>query len=358
MFLNWTIASGVLIFALIPEMLAAFISLRGYLIYHYNIFKFIFLTWFSLWLGNLCIALGYIFLNFTIYRIGVLISIPLAYSTVAMVDSFEREFTESWKLVLITIISSMLLVLSFEPGAIALNTSTLGELGPSLQGPFMYAGGLLFIVDGGFWAYYMWKIYHRAPSSIRKYAGINLLGGLLAGPGSMIVFASGLIWLIPGTDYLLIGCGAFLCAYAFWKEPKLGYVLPFKVYKLLVVQEYGSIPLYSHNWRKLPIDDNILFSGALSGISMILRESLGGWMISEIKFDQGRLIVSSSKEPGVIFVLITSNSTSILRDGLVVFQQQFLKCFASEIRDREQNLVKFERAEELIRTAFPFVVEY
>ena len=355
--INWSIASLILLLALIPEFLAILISFRGYLRYRYKFFQYMLLTWVSLWLSNGFILWGYLTLDFVMYNVGILFVIPLVFSTVFMVDSLARDSVDPLKLVFTSILSALLVAFSFTENSVELNTSILGEDGPSLQGPILYIIGLIFIVAGLLWFYYMLKVYLNSPKSVKKYATINLIGAFLAGPGSMVVFITGTIWLIPGTDYFLIGVGALFLSYAFWKQPQLGYVLPFQVYQLMVVDSHGSIPLFTHTWNMLKYKDTALFSGALSGITSILKESLGGWNMEEIQFDMGRLIITYTHETNLMFVLITSSSNSILRNGLKMFQSKFISAFSKELRHREGNLRKFDKASDLIHEIFPFVLE-
>ena len=80
----------------------------------------------------------------------------------------------------------------------------------------------------------MLKIYLLSPPSIKKYTLINLVGAIIAGPISAFIYVFGTNWYIPGLDYITITIGAILTAYAFLKEPKIGYVLQFKIMFLCI----------------------------------------------------------------------------------------------------------------------------
>jgi len=175
-------------------------------------------------MAELCfILLSYLTMNFVVYRIGIVFTIPLVFSTIFLVDSIARDSVDPIKLVFASILSALLVVFSLIEDSVTINESIMGEIGPSVQGPLKFIVGLIFIVAGLLWFYYMLKIYLNAPKSIKKYALTNLIGAIIAGLASIVVFTTGAIWLIPGTDYFLIGVGAMWLSFAFWKQPQLGY---------------------------------------------------------------------------------------------------------------------------------------
>ncbi len=342
--------------ATLPEFLALIISLKGFRKWHYPHFKYMSITWGSLVAGNLLLAIAYLTLDFELYRAGIIASAPLTFAIMALVDSVSRQKVDPLKLFVVTAASSALVIYAFEPGSIALNTSLLGEIDPALRGNFMVSGSLIFLLAGLMWLLYMGKIHFRAPPGIKKYSKINFAGAIIAGPGSIIAFATGFVWIIPGTDYLLIGIGAFLCAYAFAHQPKLGYVLPFNVYRLMVVDIEAGITLYTYDWDESGLVDSFLFSGALQGVCTILQESVGKGSVQDIHFDQGVLVIQRVKDHPVAFVLIASRSSPILQDALQLFADRFVIEFGVQIKRDRTELTQFAATHSLVDTAFPFVV--
>ncbi|MHA1332334.1 MAG: hypothetical protein ACTSR2_14800, partial [Candidatus Hodarchaeales archaeon] len=302
--------------ALLPESIAVIMSLRGFLQTGYHHFLYMFLTWSFLLVGNFFLAIAYFTLDFTLYKLGVIASVPLMFSIMVLVDSLSRDHIDPFKLFIVSIIATSVLIFAFEPDAVILHQTLLDETTPSMQGNFMLFSSAVFIVSGFMWVYYMTKIHISAPKSIKKYSKINLSGALIAGPGSAIAFASGFVWIFPGTDYMLIGIGALLCSYSFVKQPKLGYVLPFNVYRLLVIDTNIGMPIYSFTWDSHDLMDSLLFSGAFHGIIMILNESLSRGLVKEITLDQGKLLLKQADDIPLVFVLIASKSHLLLKQGL------------------------------------------
>ena len=288
--LNITTGTIIISLALIPEFIAVGISLRGYFTKKYPHFLYMSFTWFFMFVGTFLLALSYLFIDKALYPFAIIANAPLTFSIMLLVDSISRKNVDPWKLIAVTIVSTCLIVFSVDSNAVIINKDFFGESAPALSGRFDLAGSAIFIIAGFFWLYYMAKIYINAPLSIKRDAGINLLGAIIAGPGAAIAFASGFVWILPGTDYACIAIGALTCAYAFNRQPKLGYVLPFKVYRIMIINSNSGITLFSYDWDKVQPFDNQLFSAALTGICSILNESLGKGIIREIEFEQGVLI--------------------------------------------------------------------
>jgi len=352
------ISTGIMFAATIPELIAVIISLNGYIKTKYLHFFYMFFTWFFLWLGNLLIGIAYLTFNFTIYRIGIVISAPLAFAIMGLVDSISREHIHALKLFIIATISTALFIFAFEVNSVSYNVSLLGETTLAMQGPFMITGSLTFIFSGLLWIYYMLKIHFHAPVSVKRYSSVNLIGAVLAGPGSFLAFSTGLIWIFPGSDYLLIGSGALLCAYAFWHQPELGYILTFKVFKLMCIKSESGVPIYSYDWDSRNIADPTLLSGAIQAISGILNEGLGKGFVKEVKFDEGMMLIHRTNDPALMVVLITSKSSPILVNGLTQFATDFQKEFKQELNAKLLELRCFLSADALIKKNFPFLPIY
>lgn len=210
--LDFSVGTIVLFIATIPELIALFISVRGYITKRYPHFIFMSSTWFFMFFGTLLLAIAYFDTNIEIYRLAILANIPIMFSIMLLVDSISRQDIDPRKLFVMTIVMTATIIFSFDSNAIKINVSYLGEHAPALAGRFDVAGSALFLLGGFFWLFYMAKIYIHAPKNIKKDALINLIGAIIAGPGAALAFSSGFVWYLPGTDYVCIACWCFdLC---------------------------------------------------------------------------------------------------------------------------------------------------
>lgn len=356
--LNITTGAIILSVATIPELLALLMSLRGYWTRKYRYYLYMSFTWLFIFMANVLLAISYLYIDTTLYRIAIIINAPITFSMMFLVDSVSRKKVDPVKVLITSIVSTSLVIFAFEPGAVVINTSYLGEKAPAMAGDFDLAGSMLFALAGLFWLYYMVKIYLSAPDNLKKDSTINLLGALIAGPGSGIAFASGFVWYLPGTDYICIAIGALTCAYAFTKQPKLGYVLSFKVYRLMTINSNSGITLFSYDWIKDQPLDNQLFSAALTGICSILNESLGKGIIREIEFEQGILILQQIENYPIFFVLIANESRPILKNALQLFSKGFSGEFSIDLVENNIELSRYDVSDSILKETFPFVVEY
>lgn len=356
--LNITTGAIILSIATIPELLALLMSLRGYWTRKYRYYLYMSLTWLFIFMANVLLVVSYLNIDTTLYRIAIIINAPITFSMMLLVDSVSRKTVDPVKVLVTTIVSTSLVIFAFEPGAVVINTSYLGEKAPAMAGDFDLAGSMLFALAGLFWLYYMVKIYFSAPDNIKKDSTINLIGALIAGPGSGIAFASGFVWYLPGSDYVCIAIGALTCAYAFTKQPKLGYVLSFKVYRIMTINTQSGLALYTYDWENEPLFEDQLFSGALIGISAILNESLNKGIIKEIEFEQGKLIVKQLEDYPIFFVLLANESRPILHSALDLFSKAFRNTFPVEEVSDYIETSKFTSADNLLQEHFPFVVNY
>jgi hypothetical protein len=216
------------------------------------------------------------------------------------------------------------------------------------------------------WVYYAWKIHAKAPASIKKYSRLNLVG--------VLVFAGGSLWgstgLIPNTPEslvpiidairweIILGVAFFMIALAYAKAPNLANVLPFVAIRLSIIDIKAGIALFNHDWaRRNDLIHEDLFSSMLSGISMILNESVRKGNIREIHLDKARLLLKRSDEHPIAFVLITSHPTKTLRNALEVFAARFIARYADQLGELGE-ISKFHSTTDIVHDCFPFALEY
>ncbi len=247
-----------------------------------------------------------------------------------------------------------MIIFAFQPDAVRMNVSTLGEVSPALDGAFLVASAFLLAVAGFLWIFYAIKIHINLPEDHRHYSFINLIGASIAGPGSVVVFVSGVIWILPGIDYLFVAIGSLLCSFAFLKEPKLGFVLPFKVFSMTAFGIDSGLPVYSHYWDKSEFTDYTMVSGMIKGISDIFQESFNKGSIREVIFEEGILLIYSLNNVG--YVLLVSNTSYALRQSLELFANKFNNRYKKLIDSENINIALYEDSDDIIEYAFPFVI--
>ncbi len=345
----------ILTISILPSLLALGISVLGFKKHRYPHFLSMSISWLFIFLSIIFLSYAYWSLNILVYILAILITIPIGFSISWLIDTVSRVDMDVYKIIILTFFSTLMLVFAFDEQAISINISKMNEVAPSLNGYFMLSGAIIFLLYSSLWFYYNTKIYYKSPSNIKKYALLSLIGATMSGPIASLSFATGLVWLFPGIDYMFVSMGVFLSSYSFWKEPKLGYVLPFKVYAVISVDLISGIPLYSYEWNKIDELNIILFSGAIRGLFDLMGESIGKGQVEEIKLKDAAIQIYNQSEHNVGFLLISSNVSKVLKIGLKAFAEEFCFVFRKEINDDRYFVSQFDKADKIILEKFPFV---
>ncbi|MFX0099089.1 MAG: hypothetical protein ACFFCS_05865 [Candidatus Hodarchaeota archaeon] len=291
-------------------------------------------------------------------KISVFILAPLTFFVAIVVDMIDKESVDIWKMVVASITSTALLIFLLDENAIYIDHYPMGELGLFLAPEVYISLAILALFTGGMFVYYMAKMNFKTPKDLKKYSRLLLTGALIMGLGAPLVTALRIRDFIPGSTSLAFACGAFISAIAFVRQPKLAYILPFKVLRLSIIDTEGGILLYNYTWSKR--DDLIndeLFSSMLQGISLILNEAVKQGDVEEIKLNKAFLFLKRSHEYPVACVLVATKPSGSIREGLEQFASRFFEKFKNDFSP-PFKVGKFESASELIEETFPFIPHF
>ncbi|MFX0101405.1 MAG: hypothetical protein ACFFCS_17655 [Candidatus Hodarchaeota archaeon] len=279
------------------------------------------------------------------------------YFVILMVESISRASVDSRKIFFLTAISGFFLYTIYRPGR-PLTVYVDGELQYNTDPDFIIAQFLFILYIGIALLHCFYKVYKNSPKKMKSIAAINLLGMFFITIISDVSVTLRLSEYIPQFHMICIGIGSFLTSYAFWRKPQLAYILPFKALRLSVIDTNTGLPLFSFDWVKDPklVDQNLL-SSMLQGLSMVLDEAVNRGKISEIKLDNGLIILEQDKQYPIVFALITTKTSQILRDSLKNFSECFIEKYSNEFQNSTQTHL-FERATVHIPECFPLIPEY
>ncbi|MFX1366617.1 MAG: hypothetical protein ACFFCE_16815 [Promethearchaeota archaeon] len=214
----------------------------------------------------------------------------------------------------------------------------LNVLGDLIQG----IGALIIIYWGS-------KTWRNTPFFIKKDSLIYLTGIILMGPITIIVYffyyfdAVFIIW-----TNIFFSIGVLIFNIAIVKEPKLLYILPFTVYRIIIKDREGA-PLYDYDWSESNINENI-FTGFLNAVQLMSEEVMNIGGILDISLENGILIVYESKY--ITVGLVSSKSSKLLRDTVIEFTQDFERKFEWELKKFEKDMKQYLGAFELIKKHF------
>ncbi len=194
-----------------------------------------------------------------------------------------------------------------------------------------------------------------APGSIKKFARMFFVGGIIATLGTTMVTFLGLGIYVPGSTQLSAAIGTYIFAVALVREPKIFYLMPSNAIRVAIFETKGGVALFSHTWpgQEIVVDESI-FAGLLQGVSLFIRESLNRGELREITVDQATLIIQRRTDHPIAFVLVVTRPTKTFRRAL----QTFANRFVTQFQDCFNNLTKvsqFAPAFTLVNECFPYV---
>jgi hypothetical protein len=261
-------------------------------------------------------------------------------------------------MVVLCILTTAFVLVSMDPDAIHYEEFPGDASRAVYTTEFMAVVAALVLAVGVVFVYIMVTMHINAPSSLKKHTRLGLVSGVALGiivPSAMIL---GLRHYFPGIIMISVGLGLIPWIYAILNQPKVAYILPFKVFRLTVLDTQGGIPLFSHTWgTQDELADEALYSGMLQGIGMILDESVKKGAIREINLEDAVILMDKSIQYHVACVLLASKSTQTLRHALESFADEFFEKY-SGFFDLIGDLGKFAGATELVEEHFTFVPDY
>ncbi|MBY8985678.1 MAG: hypothetical protein KGD65_11450 [Candidatus Lokiarchaeota archaeon] len=208
--------------------------------------------------------------------------------------------------------------------------------------------------------YFIWgfQTWRKAPLELKRLVTILLFGTTLFSIITALMYAlGGFIKIFNSIGFILNGVGAFITIIVILKEPKIIYILPFKAYRILVLDANEGIALYIYNWAKLGRIEENIFSSVLQTVGSILDEILKKGEVREIQMDRAVLLIQHDKRYPIASVLVATRSTKSLRYSLNSFYDQFISNFYKE-GDDLHDVSRFRDADNLVEKIFDFIPKY
>lgn len=360
--LNWTIASVIGLISLIPNFAIVVVVSYYYIKQRYRYILLLNLTFLCFFLYNLMQELAFLTLNPFLYTVGNFCFLPGAFFLILSFDSIARESVDPKKIYLLLIVSVVAMVVALDPAHTFVGMYPNGEMGIFVSDLLMVLSGNVSFIVVGLFLYYAVRIYRNAPASLKTSARFFLGGALVLGIGMASVFSLAYVIDIqaaaPGLIYLITAIAAVFLGIALAREPKLAYLLPFRVIRLTVIEVHKGIALFTHTWsQQETLADKDLFSGMLQGISSLLDESLKKGSVREIYLEEAVIIIEESRKFPVACVLIATKSTRSLREALASFSKRFFTKFAPNFA-MPSDISQFDPAITLVADRFSFIPEY
>ncbi len=319
------------------------------------------LTYLSLTSWEVSKGLAILFFSFTYAILSVILWIPITFSVALLYDVMTRESVETGKMMLISFLSAVLLFLCFDLRYYYQFLYPNGDPSIFIQDTLLSVIlGLVLIIMVSV-IYLGIKFWRNAPEELKNWIYLANVGILFQQIMAPLVTALKINQSIPAFSDIFFAIGTLLMGVVYAKQPKLGFLLPFKASRLVIIERDKSIPLYDHIWNKKDflIDEN-LFSGMISALGHFVKETIQKGNIKEIQLEESLVILKQSDRLHVVFVLLATKSSASLRSALNLFADVFTKKYRNEIdqfqKTADVNL--FKDTPKVIDECFPFIPYY
>nr|MDO8109085.1 hypothetical protein [Candidatus Sigynarchaeota archaeon] len=317
----------------VPLGFTLFLTTRQYTKWKYRHALYMMFAWLLLIISNVFRVIEKTLTYVT--KVTFVLYIPITFFMLLLIDSISRESVEPVKIIIASVLSVLYVT--------------------NQQSLFI---GLLVMFLISIATYYILIIYWNAPASLKRQARLALVGCVIFGFGNMVIAYSKLEYIFPGATSLSSAIGYFIYAISFVREPRLAYILPFRVISLTVFETTGGIPVFSHTWKKTGefIDDS-LFSGMLQGIGLVLDEMINAGDLEEIKTSRAVLLIKKCKTHSIACVLVTTRYSRTLRLALHAFAEKFFAKYQQFVTKTIETS-QFASASTLVDECFAFIPTY
>ena len=355
MALIWSTGVIIAFISLIPSALATISTLIQYFKDKYPHLKYLAGMWGCGTIWILFQAVSDLFSSIPLHFICFYSSIVMGYFAILFVDSVTRDSIDIFKIILMTISSTAVVLLSFlQDDAVIIETEARTPY-PTFNGDFKIAAIIQMILVVLVFVYGSIKIYIYTPGNLKKYSMLNVLGTYLWGIQPLWFQFTDLEKDTPGISTASMAVGILIIAIIFIKKPKLAYILPFKTYRIMIQNTNTGIIFFKHDWNKLeaPDSENI-FSGIMQAISTIFEHTINKGKVKKIRFEEAEITFKASEKVPLACILISSDSSITLRSSFDKFANDVFKDDIN-IEKISHSMNKYDNGNVFLIKHFPFI---
>ncbi len=212
-----------------------------------------------------------------------------------------------------------------------------------------------FMIFYVLWSFHTWR---KAPADLKRLTSYLLFGSTIFSIVTGVLYAIGsLIKVFNAIGFFVNGIGAFITILVILKDPRIIYILPFKAYRILVVDTIASVALFKYDWAKAGEVEENIFTMMIQAIGSVLDDILKKGDVQEIQMDRAVILINHNNENSIASVLIASKSSKSLRYGLKRFNEEFVTQFQKTLED-SRKVSDFVEGSKIVEQVFGFVPSY
>ena len=212
-----------------------------------------------------------------------------------------------------------------------------------------------FMIFYFLWSFHTWR---KAPADLKRLTSYLFIGSAIFSIVTGVMYAIGtFIKTFNAIGFFVNGIGAFITILVILKDPRIIYILPFKAYRILVVDTIASVALFKYDWAKAGEVEENIFTMMIQAIGSVLDDILKKGVVQEIQMDRAVLLINHNKENSIASVLIASKSSKSLRYGLKRFNEEFVRRFQRTL-ESSRKVSDFNEGLKVVEQVFDFVPSY
>lgn len=224
-----------------------------------------------------------------------------------------------------------------------------GYLRVAWLGLFDFMGLVMSLIMLFYLFYWGLKTWLNAPLLLKREATFFFLGimlsSIIAGTLYTLHFLNPLLIVVSDIIFI-IGYSIILGIILY--EPKILYILPFDVHRILVKDKNGNL-LYEHDWSSSYINET-MFTGFINAVQLMSEEILNSGGLLDINLKERILILHENQE--ITVGLVASKASKLLRDAIKGFSDEFQTQFQKELKKSLTDPICYEKAYLLIDKYF------
>ncbi len=157
---------------------------------------------------------------------------------------------------------------------------------------------------------------------------------------------------VEAISYVVVAVAMILVAKSYSIDPRIAFVIPHRVYLVVVVNKTG-IMKYSHEFKKGWATDPILISGAITAVASIFSEFYNtNVYLKQIDFMKSKILVKWDKE--YFIALFTDKDSDVIVSGLNNFMKFINAKYGDKLEEIMDDPMELDLNQE-VKKAFYFV---
>lgn len=299
-------------------------------------------------------SIAHLLYSFSLMRLAFIpqsIGVPCMF---IFLELIKKENVSPIKLILLALIETIFLMLLFMPGAMEI----IPGYGVHFVGFTRFFQIIWLTYYVFFYLSWSYQTFKKAPQELKRLVSQLLFGSILFSLVTTVFYAMGTInRMFNPLGFIFHGIGALITIIVILKDPTIIYILPFKAYRLTVIETGEGTTLIKHDWAELRNLDENIFSMLIQATRSVLNEIIDKGEVRKIDMDKAVLLVQHDIKYPIISVLVTSKSCKSLRYGLKKFHDQFVLNYNSYF-ENFKDPSQFKEAVDLIDKIFEFVPKH